>query len=196
MLAVIARLEPDYVAAISWGGTAALLALAQRPPGVRRAVLAGYSLGVTAAMRSLGARLLTLIGTDNAAAARLVVGELGERLSPRLQAIYLDYFLGLGSAPIEDIAAHIRRVMALDIGRYLDRLRAVDIPLLCLNGALDRFTAPDAIRPIGAYVAEAEFAEIPGAGHFLTNESLGVARLVAEAVGGFFSRDAVAVPAV
>ena len=81
VLALIEQLRPDYLISISWGGTAALMALAERPASVRRAVLGAYSLGVTASMHDLGVELLTLIGVDNTAAARLVVGELGEHLS-------------------------------------------------------------------------------------------------------------------
>jgi rhamnosyltransferase subunit A len=193
VLALIERLAPDYLFSVSWGGTAALMALARRPPSIRRAALGSYSLGMTETMRGLSTRLLELNAAgDDAAAAELVVGELGEHLSGRLRRIYLDYFLGLAQDQVSQVADHVRHVLSLDAAAYLERLRAVEIPLLCVNGALDRFTPPAAIRPIAAYAAGAEFAEIPGAGHFLTNESMATARLVAQAVVQFLHRDPIA----
>ena len=191
LLDLIEQFQPDYLISQSWGGTAALLALTQRPACVRRAIIACYSAGMSAPMRALADELMELIARgENIEAARLTMTTLGERLPPVSRKLQERYFLRFGAAESHQIAAQIGYVASLAFAQDAPRMAAIDIPVLIANGERDRFTPPARARPLVRFLPTARLATIPAAGHFLAMESEAACEAVCGTIRGFFGEEA------
>ena len=174
ILALIDAFRPDYLLAQSWGGTAALLALATRPPCVKGAIVSAYSAGLSPAMRRLAEALgRSLAAGDRAAAARLTVETLGERLPPLLQRLQERYFLRFSDDEARHVAWLIAHAASLSFDELAPSMAAIGVPVLIANGAEDRFTSPAAAAPLLDWLPQARQAVVPDAGHFLAMEGPG-----------------------
>ena len=174
ILALIDAFRPDYLLAQSWGGTAALLALAARPPSVRAAIVCAYSAGLSPLMRQLSEALSrSLAAGDLATAARLTAETLGERLPPLLQRLQERYFKRFSDEESRHAAWLIAHAASLSFEALAPRLKAIRVPVLVANGAQDRFTSPEAAVPLLDWLAQGSQVVVPGAGHFLAMEGPG-----------------------
>lgn len=186
VLEFIERYRIDHLISTSWGGSALLLTLLAKPPHVRSAIVASFSLGVQPRLATLSRQLLAFAAIgDRAGAADLIINGLGEFLSEGLKRVYRSYFLDLDDLQLAYAAEQIRYVMAQEAEGYLKKFTEVDIPILFLNGGEDRYTPPESVRAIGGYLTNSLFHVVPGAGHFLTNESRATFHHVCEVVNGF-----------
>ncbi|MFI4935269.1 MAG: alpha/beta fold hydrolase [Caulobacterales bacterium] len=188
---LIERYRPDFLAAQSWGGTSALLALAERPPSVKKAIIASYSAGLTEVMRALTLELLAAAQRcDRPAATRLVLETLGERLPEASRRLHERYFLRFGGEEVSQVARQLGYVAELSYANELASWRGVEIPVMFMNGARDRFTPPEAIAPAQARFPAVRFAVVPEAGPFLAMESQAACAEVVAIIRGFFTRQA------
>jgi len=191
VLAVIERFRPEFLASQSWGGTSALLALAARPPSVQRAAIACYSAGLTDPMRALTDALLQAVGRcDRDLATELVLDALGERLPPVGRRLHERYFSRFGAQDMAVIARQLAYVGELCFREEVAGLAGIDIPVLFMNGSADRFTPPASVLPLARAVADARFAVVPGAGHFLAMEGGQICERVLQLTADFFTSEA------
>lgn len=185
---LIDRYAPNYLASMSWGGVAALLALAGRPASVEKALVGSFSNRVTHAMRGLLQELDRLIEVRrHEDCAQLVNDTLGKHLPMGLKRANFSYLTGLGEDEREYIRWHIKRMLQLDPAQFSGKVADISAEILFINGALDEYTTwPDAAAFARSFARNC-FAVIPEAGHFLTAESIANARKVARIANSFLS---------
>ena len=186
---LIQRFRPSHLISISWGGVAALLALARSPRTVKKAVIGSFSPILNQPMLDyIGRAQAYLEQRDQAGAANLLNSTVGQYL-PRLLKLYNHRYLA--SLPVEDcarVAFHIRQILLLDAANYVEKLSAIRIPVLFVNGELDRYTAAEDVRTLSRHIRHSEFVSVADTGHFLDLESgrawNEVSRLVNSFLGG------------
>ena len=168
---LIDRFRPDYLISISWGGVAALLALARGRNSVKRAVIGSFSPVLNAPMLDYINRAQVLLERrDRHGAADLLNSTVGKYL-PRLLKLY--NYRYLSSLPVEDcgqVAFHIRQILQLDSANYVEKLSSIKVPLLFVNGELDEYTSAQDVRALARHIPHCEFTTVSKAGHFLDLE--------------------------
>jgi rhamnosyltransferase subunit A len=183
---LIERFRPSYLISISWGGVAALLALARGKTSVKRAVIGSFSPVLNEPMLDYIHRAHTMLEQlDRHGAASLLNSTVGKFL-PRLLKLYNHRYLS--GLPLEDcgqVAFHIRQILALDSANYVEKLGSIRIPLLFVNGELDEYTAASDVRELSRHIRDCEFVTVPKAGHFLDLESKHVWGEVRRITNGF-----------
>ncbi len=185
---LIERHAPDYLSSVSWGGASALAALARRPPSVKRAAIASFSAGLSKPLERLCQELTTLIDSGQTdEAARRTVDSIGERLPDALRRAFRRFCLGLNAEQAVHLRDHMLELMGARVAERASELAAIEIPVLFVNGAKDRYTPPKGARAFEGLIGDARFLVAPDAGHFLAMESPETARLVCEAAHKFFS---------
>jgi rhamnosyltransferase subunit A len=188
---LIERFRPGYLISISWGGVAALLALARSRGNIKRAVIGSFSPVLNPPMLDYIDRAQTLLGQlDREGAANLLNDTVGKYL-PRLIKLY--NYRYLTSLPFEDagpIAFHIRQILQLDSANYVEKLSSIRIPLLFVNGELDEYTSAQDVRALSRHVPHCEFLSVPDTGHFLDLESSAAWSLISQRVNEFFTERA------
>lgn len=194
------RFRPSFLISISWGGVAALLALARGRHTIKRAVIGSFSPLLNQPMLDYINRAEVLLEQrDRHNAANLLNSTVGKYL-PRLLKLY--NYRYLSSIPLEDcaqIAFHIRQILALDSANYVEKLSSIEVPLLFVNGELDEYTSAQDVRALARYIPHSEFVTVPKAGHFLDLESKHVWAEVRRITNGFLrgvraERGSVALP--
>jgi rhamnosyltransferase subunit A len=83
------------------------------------------------------------------------------------------------------IMFHIDQIFQLDQSQYVDRFKAIEVPVLFLNGALDEYTTAEDVRALAQYIRHSQFAVVPEAGHFLDLESTQTRRTTGEIMRSF-----------
>jgi rhamnosyltransferase subunit A len=183
---LIGRFEPSHLVSVSWGGVAALLALARSPKSVRRAVIASFSPKLNEKMLDyLDKGQLYLETKDQAGAATLLNDTVGKYLPRLLRIFNYRYLTTLAQHECAQIAFHIQQIRQLDAQRYVNSFTSIKLPVLFLNGELDEYTTVRDVRQLSQYVFNSSFAIVPGAGHFLDLESKRSWHLVREIITGF-----------
>ena len=184
---LVARYRPEFLAAQSWGGTSALAVLARAPGSIQKAIVASYSAGLTATMRALTEALIEAIDRyDPAAAARLVVEGLGERLPAVARRLNERYFLQFDRDKAALVGRQLRDIACASFAGEAASWAPIEVPVLFINGGADSFTPPKAAAPLAALCREPSFAVVPEAGHFLAMESPDACDRVAGQICDFF----------
>jgi rhamnosyltransferase subunit A len=169
---LIEYFRPEYLISISWGGVAALLALARyKTNSIKRAIIASFSPFLNPAMYEYvtGARDLIAAG-ENAKAARLLNDTVGKYL-PRIVKFYnYRYISTLSQDEFQQVYFHIEQILALQPGRYLRETENIDTDLLFINGTSDEYTTATEVKFMAPYLKQAQFATVANAGHFLDLE--------------------------
>jgi rhamnosyltransferase subunit A len=187
LLHVIRLLEPTCLYSVSWGGLAALMALARERTSIARAVIGSFSPHLNAAMLDyVGSARDFLAAGNHIAAAQLLNDTVGAHLPRIVKLLNYRYLTALGAEYLEQIRFHTEQILSLDSGDWLDKLSAIDCRLKFINGELDQHTSSRDIRQIAPYVRHAQFATIPGTGHFLELEGREQAAAVREEILPFF----------
>ncbi|MDB6063668.1 MAG: alpha/beta hydrolase [Verrucomicrobiaceae bacterium] len=163
--------NPDYLISISWGGVAALLALAQKRSSVKRAIIGSFSPFLNPAMLDyISAARDFIIAGDNSKAARLLNDTVGKFL-PRMVRLYnYRYLSRLPEQEMQQVSFHIEQILALQPGRYLQKLQHIETEVMFINGELDEYTSAADVKFVAPYLKHASFATVAGAGHFLDLE--------------------------
>ena len=195
LLELIERYQARHLMSISWGGVAALRALAQRPASIRTGIIGSFSPQLNPAMRDYitTAQSHLLAGQHEQAASLL--NETVGRFLPRLLRVYNQrYLANMTPAQYEQTIFHIEQMRTLPVGEYLAEMRQVDVPVLFVNGERDDYTTFADIQAMGAYIRDAHFKVVPEAGHFLDLESRRTSVHVGQLVTAFMRRGGSVVP--
>lgn len=171
LLDLIEHFQADHVLSFSWGGASALLALAQNPPSVRRAVIMGFSPVINDAMRDyLEVGLQRLRACDRCGAAELVNGTIGKHLPSLYKRFNFRHVASLDEHEYQQMAFHLQQVLHQGSHCYLKDAECINVPVLFVNGELDEYTSADDARFFSQLIDDCQFARIANAGHFLDAE--------------------------
>ena len=171
LLELIEQFKVDYLLSFSWGGVAAMLALAQRPARIEKAVITSFSPLLNAPMLDYLEKGMTYLqATDGENVGQLVNSTIGKYLPSLFKRYNQRHISSLDSHEYLQMHAHINQVVHMDNHCQMDCLAAIDIPLLFINGEHDEYTSPDDVRLFAEYLSDCQFATIDNAGHFLDME--------------------------
>lgn len=171
LLELIERFRADVVMSFSWGGVATLLALAQRPGRIRRAVVNSFSPQLNPAMLDYLHRGLDyLAACDRTQVGNLVNETIGRYLPQLFKRYNFRHVSSLDEHEYHQMHFHIREVLRLNADSYTESFAGIEIPVLFMNGELDIYTTPHEARQFGQLIRGAEFHTIRNAGHFIDVE--------------------------
>ncbi len=186
LLELIDHFAAEHVLSFSWGGTAALVALSQCPRRVEKAVISSFSPVINAPMRDYLERGADYLGNrDRHRVGHLVNSTLGKHLPSLFKRFNYKHVSSLAEHEYGQMHFHISRMLDGDRQCYLKAAKAIDIPVLFINGEWDEYTCPQDARLFGQHVAHSSFSTIQATGHFLDMEHKAACRDSQEAVVGF-----------
>lgn len=171
LLELIEHFKADYLQSFSWGGVAAMLALAQRPPRIEKAVIASFSPLINAPMLDyLQKGMTTLQAVDGVGLGHLVNNTIGKHLPSLFKRFNHRHISSLDDHEYHQMHAHIDQVVHLETHCEMEYLAGIDIPVLFVNGEHDEYTSPEDVRVFAEHLSDCKFAIIDNAGHFLDME--------------------------
>ena len=186
LLGLIKHFGANHVLSFSWGGAAAMLALAQRPGGVEKAVICSFAARVNQPMRDyLEAGLGILLARDRMGIGRLINNTIGKHLPSLLKRFNHRHISNLAEHEYLQMHFHIHEVLTQDNHYYRTCAEAIDIPLLFVNGAWDEYTTVDDARLFTGHARNCQFRTIEQAGHFLDMEHKAAWHATQQALLGF-----------
>ncbi|HCL3140829.1 TPA: (R)-3-hydroxydecanoyl-ACP:CoA transacylase, partial [Pseudomonas aeruginosa] len=150
LLELIERFRAEVVMSFSWGGVATLLALAQRPGRIRRAVVNSFSPQLNPAMLDYLHRGLDyLAACDRTQIGNLVNETIGRYLPQLFKRYNFRHVSSLDEHEYHQMHFHIREVLRLNADSYTESFAGIEIPVLFMNGELDIYTTPHEARQFG-----------------------------------------------
>lgn len=171
LLELIEHFKADYLQSFSWGGVAAMLALAQRPPRIEKAVIASFSPLINAPMLDyLQKGMTTLQAVDGVGLGHLVNNTIGKHLPSLFKRFNHRHISSLDDHEYHQMHAHIDQVVHLETHCEMGYLAGIDIPVLFVNGEHDEYTSAEDVRVFAEHLNDCKFAIIDNAGHFLDME--------------------------
>lgn len=171
LLDLIEHFRADQVMSFSWGAVSTLLALAQRPARIKRAVISSFSPVLNRPMMDyLVSGQECLAAGDRHKIATLVNDTIGKHLPPLFKRCNFRHVSTLEEHEYAQMLFHIRQVLSLDADRYMQCVGNIDVPLLFLNGELDEYTTPTDALYFADLARRSEYITIRNAGHFLETE--------------------------
>lgn len=171
LLELIEQFRADHLMSFSWGGVAAMLALAQRPARIEKAVITSFSPLLNEPMIDYLEKGLThLHALDGDQLGHLVNSTIGRYLPSLFKRYNHRHISSLDSHEYQQMHAHVHQVLHLDAHCQMQCLAAIDIPVLFVNGEHDAYTSPDDVRLFAEHLNDCQFVTIDNAGHFLDME--------------------------
>lgn len=135
LLELLEHFRAEVVMSFSWGGVATLLALAQRPGRVRKAVVNSFSPLLNPAMLDYLHRGLDyLAACDRTQVGNLVNETIGRYLPQLFKRYNFRHVSGLDEHEYRQMHFHIREVLRLNAGSYTESFAGIEIPVLFMNG--------------------------------------------------------------
>ncbi|WOD12413.1 alpha/beta hydrolase [Pseudomonas sp. NyZ704] len=193
LLELIEHFRADHLLAFSWGSVAALLALAQRPARIIKAIISSFSPVLNAPMLDYLSRARAALGAcDRQAIGNLLNDTIGEHLPPLFKRCNFRHVSAREEFEYAQMLYHIRQVAGLDCDRFMSCVENVDAQLLFINGELDRYTSPADARLFAQMAPHSQFATIRHTGHFLELEHKTAWQDVKQAVERFVLEEGVA----
>ena len=187
LLELIHRFRPKFLYSVSWGGLAALLALARGASSVQRAVIGSFSPFLNAAMMDYVTTAREHLHRDDKnAAAELLNNTVGQNLPGVLKSMNYRYLINLPEEERAQIKFHIDQILALRPDEYLPTLSNIRCEIKFINGTLDRHTPSDDIQKMANYIRHAQFSAIADTGHFLELEGRAQKAAVRGEIMAFF----------
>lgn len=191
LLELIEHFRADQLFSFSWGGVSALLALAQRPECLKRAVICSFSPVINADMHDYLVRgQAYLAACDRAGVGELINNTIGEYLPPLFKRCNYRHISTLEEHEYAQMLFHVRQVLNLNSDHYMGCVANISIPLLFINGEWDRFTTPEDAQLFGQLAPQARFETIRHSGHFLETEHKTALQDTRAAVERFLLEDA------
>nr|WP_298143042.1 alpha/beta hydrolase [uncultured Pseudomonas sp.] len=171
LLKLIEHFQAKHLLSFSWGGVAAMLALAQRPALIEKAVISSFSPLLNRPMLDyLDSALTHLHALDGDSAGHLINSTIGQYLPSLFKRYNHRHISTLDAHEYRQMHSHISQVMHLDTHCQMECLSSIDVPLLFVNGEHDAYTTPEDTRLFADHIEHCQFATIKNAGHFLDME--------------------------
>jgi len=186
LLELIDHFAAEHVLSFSWGGAATLVALAQRPRRVEKAVISSFSPVINAPMRDYLERGVDYLGNlDRHGVGHLVNSTIGKHLPSLFKRFNYRHVSSLAEHEYGQMHFHISHVLNSDRLCYLKAARQITVPVLFMNGEWDEYTSAEDAQQFGQYVPNSSFSTIQATGHFLDMEHKAACRDSRDAVVGF-----------
>ncbi|OEC35680.1 Pimeloyl-ACP methyl ester carboxylesterase [Pseudomonas cuatrocienegasensis] len=191
LLGLIEHFQADQLMSFSWGGVAAMLALAKRPARIEKAVVCSFSPLLNEPMIDYLEEGLTYLNSaEGHALGDLVNSTIGKHL-PSLFKRYNQRHIGsLDQHEYRQMHAHVHQVLHMDAHCQMECLAAIDIPVLFVNGEHDEYTSAQDVRVFASHLNDCHFVTINNAGHFLDMEHKGAWLQCKAALLGFLDTPA------
>jgi rhamnosyltransferase subunit A len=171
LLELIEYFGAQHVLSFSWGAAATLLALAQRPQRIEKAVINSFAARINTPMRDyLESGLNFLQDCDRSKVGRLINNTIGKHLPSLFKRFNLRHVSSLAEHEYRQMHFHINEVLTQDTHCYIACAEAIEIPLLFVNGEWDEYTSVEDARLFASHARQARFHTIKNAGHFLDME--------------------------
>lgn len=172
LIALIEHFACDHVMSFSWGGIATLQALARRPRGVTKAVIASFSPVTNMPMLAYLQRAVEVLSTcDRDNVGSVLNNTIGSYL-PSLFKRYNDRHLSsLEDYEYTQMSYHVQNVLDMEGRPCTSYAEELDIPVLFINGERDEYTTAEDARLFARHVRKCDFRTVPQAGHFLDMEN-------------------------
>ncbi len=124
-----------------------MMALAQSPSSIKKAVLASFSTQLNDDMLRYihGARHYIQTG-EIQAAAHLLNDEVGKYLPRLLKHINYRHLSRLDEQELSQTCFHIEQILSMNDTDYKEVLSNIEVPTLFVNGTLDEYTSPKISR--------------------------------------------------
>jgi pimeloyl-ACP methyl ester carboxylesterase len=186
LLELIDHFAAEHVLSFSWGGAAALVALAHRPRRIEKAVISSFSPVINEPMRDYLERGVDYLGSlDGDRVGHLVNNTIGKHLPSLFKRFNYRHVSTLAEHEYGQMHFHISEVLNSNRQCYLEAAKKIDIPLLFMNGEWDEYTAAADARIFANHVQHSTFSTIQAAGHFLDMEHKAACRDSRHALLGF-----------
>ena len=170
LLELIEHFDVNYLLSFSWGGTAALTALAATPRRIEKAVISSFSPLINEAMRDYLERgRHCLAACNRTQVGNLVNDTLGKHLPPLFKRFNF----------------HINHVLSSDQQGFLRATEGIEIPVLFINGEWDEYTMACDARHFAQPIANSQFVSLENTGHFLDMEHKSASHSSKSALLGF-----------
>jgi pimeloyl-ACP methyl ester carboxylesterase len=171
LLQLIDYFQASLLLSFSWGGIASLLALAQRPPLIEKAVIASFSPLINTPTRDYLLRSLELLASrQHEAFASLVNDSLGEHLPALFKRYNQRHISSLEEHEYAQMQAHMEQLLRLQENPTQPCFGQIEVPVQFINGALDRYTSATDAQQFATLMHDCQFSVIDNAGHFLDME--------------------------
>lgn len=191
LLHLIEHFRVDYLMSFSWGSVSALLALAQCPARIKKAIVTSFSPILNEPMMDYLTRGLDcLAAIDRDEVGHLVNNTIGKYLPSLYQRFNHKHCSNLDDHEYLQMHHHVCQVLNMDSRGYVDCLANVDIPLLFINGDRDEYTSAEDARHFAKHVRDCQFATIENAGHFVDVETKAAWLQTQHAMLGFLKTSA------
>ncbi|MHA6492787.1 alpha/beta fold hydrolase [Pseudomonas borbori] len=171
LLALIEHFRVHYLMSFSWGGVAAMLALAQCPTRIEKAVITSFSPLLNEPMIDYLERgLIYLHAGAGDELGHLVNSTIGKHLPSLFKRYNHRHISSLARHEYRQMHAHVHQVLHMDAHCQMKCLSAIETPLLFVNGEHDEYTSPTDVRLFAHHLNDCQFSIIRNAGHFLDME--------------------------
>ncbi len=179
--------QPDYLCSMSWGGAATLLALVNRPVGVKKAIIGAFSFGVSNDMRSLIHEMTCRLNDGEMQEFSDLVNEtLGEFLPDRFKIANKKYLSELTDSEVSYLHEHFQRTLSIDKDEAILAISNIESETLFINGRKDRYTSSDSVDLACDHIKNSDKIEID-CGHFMAMEDKIVARQLKGIIENYFN---------
>jgi rhamnosyltransferase subunit A len=190
LLELIEYFAADCLLSFSWGGAAALLALAQAPARIEKAVISSFTPRLNAPMLDYLERgLCYLHNLDRENIGLLVNSTLGKYLPALFKRHNHRHISSLAEHEYRQLHAHIQLLLNQDTSCDTRYLANIEIPLLFVNGEHDEYTSPADARLFAEHVRDCQFSTIRNTGHFLDLEHQAARMQSQHALVSFFQSE-------
>ncbi|POA29335.1 MULTISPECIES: alpha/beta fold hydrolase [unclassified Pseudomonas] len=171
LLELIEHFSVHHVLSFSWGGAATLLALAQRPRRIEKAVINSFAARINAPMRDyLESGLNFLQACDRPNVGHLINSTIGKHLPSLFKRFNHRHVSSLAEHEYRQMHFHVNEILTQDIHCYSVCADAIEVPMLFINGEWDEYTSVEDARLFAAHARQSRFHTIKNAGHFLDME--------------------------
>ena len=171
LLELIEHFDANYLLSFSWGGTAALTALASSPRRIEKAVISSFSPLINEAMRDYLERgRHCLAACNRTQVGNLVNDTLGKHLPPLFKRFNFRHVSSLAEHEYAQMHFHINHVLNSDQQCFLSAAKGIEIPVLFINGAWDEYTVASDAQYFAQPIANSQFVSLENTGHFLDME--------------------------
>ena len=186
LLELIEHFDVNYLLSFSWGGTAALTALAAIPRRIEKAVISSFSPLINEAMRDYLERgRHCLAACNRTQVGNLINDTLGKHLPPLFKRFNFRHVSSLAEHEYAQMHFHINHVLSSDQQGFLRATEGIEIPVLFINGEWDEYTMACDARHFAQPIANSQFVSLENTGHFLDMEHKSASHISKSALLGF-----------
>ncbi|HEY0288914.1 MAG TPA: alpha/beta hydrolase [Pseudomonas sp.] len=171
LLELIDHFNAEHIMSFSWGGAAALVALAHRPKRIEKAVISSFSPVINEPMRDYLERGSQHLGAyDRYEVGNLINSTIGKHLPSLFKRFNYKHVSTLDLHEYAQMHHHINHVLDTNTLGQIKLAKRINVPVLFMNGEWDEYTAAQDARLFADHVRQCHFSTIQCAGHFLDME--------------------------